>query len=205
MISLNIVTRCTRVENLKKIKESVDKKNSFNLKWWVLFDTRFNEHIDEDLIKDLISFGAIIKFFYSTPGDMGHSYLNEVFSEIGEGYIYALDDDNILHENFYVELYQILSNTDKKVIVFDQYVGGKDFSGVEVRSCSPENVKVTQIDFAQYVFHQSLTVHKKLRPNEYCADGYFAEELFNENSSIFLFLNKILCYYNFISNLQESL
>jgi len=205
MTSLNIVTRCTRVQNIQKIKKSIDIQNSFDLKWWILFDTRFNSNIDQDLIDDLISFGAIVKFFYSVPGDMGHSYLNEVFSEINEGFIYVLDDDNILHENFYSEIYPVISNTDKKIIVFDQYVGGKDFSGVEIRKSCLDNVKVTKIDFAQYVFHQSLTVNKKLRPMEYCADGYFIEELADENSDMFLFLGKVLCYYNYISNLEDGL
>jgi hypothetical protein len=118
MIKLNIVTRCTRIENLQRIKKSIDIKNSFNLKWWILFDTRFNENIDQNLLDELTSFDANLRFFHSDPGDMGHSYLNEVFSEIGDGFIYTLDDDNILHEDFYSEIYNTLSNTDKKVIIF---------------------------------------------------------------------------------------
>jgi len=58
MIKLNIVTRCTRIENLQRIKKSIDIKNSFNLKWWILFDTRFNENIDQNLLDELTSFDA---------------------------------------------------------------------------------------------------------------------------------------------------
>lgn len=202
MINLNIVTRCTRFEYLDKIYEQIFAPSNFKITWWILFDI-FNREINPELVVKLSKKNINLRFFYGVPGDMGHSYLNQIYDDIEDGYIYNLDDDNSLHENFYGEIFNLISDTQSKVIVFDQYIGGKDFSQLEVRTACPENMKVSRVDFAQILFHKSLTVDTKLVSNYYCADGVLIEELYQKHPNEFLFVNKILSYYNYFTNLFQ--
>lgn len=202
MIDLNIVTRCTRTSYLDLIEKQIftlDKFN-FNVIWWILFDLSIIK-FDPDVLVGFSKKNINLKFFYGVPGDMGHTYLNQIYSQINGGYIYNLDDDNNLHPNFYIELDSLLKEKYSPIIVFDQYVGGKDFSGLEIRQALPENMKVSKVDFAQIIFDKSFTEQVKLIPNNYCADGFFIEELYNKYSDKFLFANQTLSYYNYFTNL----
>jgi len=164
MINLHIVTRCTRISFLDQIHKKVFSTNKFNVTWWILFDLTARE-LDQDVLVKFSNSNINLRFFYGVPGDMGHTYLNDIYSQINDGYIYNLDDDNLLHENFYERLYEIIQTEFSSIIVFNQYVGGKDFSGLDVRIVSPENMKVSKIDFAQIVFNKSFTNEVKLVPN----------------------------------------
>jgi hypothetical protein len=201
MINLNIITRCTRTSFLDKIHDQIFSPSKFNVTWWILFDLTGRELDIETLIK-FSKKNINFKFFYGVPGDMGHTYLNEIYSQIEDGYIYNLDDDNLLHEDFYTKMYEYIENTSMPIIVFDQYIGGKDFSGLDVRIASPENMKVGKVDFAQIIFNKSLTENTKLVPNYYCADGVFIEELYQKYPEQFLFVNETISYYNYFTNLS---
>lgn len=130
---------------------------------------------------------------------MGHSYLNEVYQEM-DGFIYNLDDDNLLHENFYRSLDK-LGGWKQKVLVFNQYVGGMDFSGLDVRQARPENMRIGSVDFGQIVFDRSLTVDTKLIPDCYWADGQLIQDLYAKHPFEFLFIDEVLSYYNYFTNL----
>jgi hypothetical protein len=203
MINLNIITRCTRTSFLDKIYEQVFAPGKFNVTWWILFDLTDRE-FDLDVFVKFSKKNINLRFFYGVPGDMGHTYLNEIYSQIEDGYIYNLDDDNSLHENFYERIYNLIEQTSAQIIVFDQYVGGKDFSGLEVRSVSSENMKVSKVDFAQIVFKKHFSEDTKFVSNYYCGDGVFIEELYQKYSEEFLFVNEVLCYYNYFTNLFQS-
>ena len=77
-----------------------------------------------------------------------------VFSNSKEGYIYYLDDDNILHPDFIETVSQ--ETCKSQIYTFDQFVDGKDFTRLEYRIASPENTKYQGIDLAQLLFHHSV-------------------------------------------------
>ena len=94
-----------------------------------------------------------------------------------DGWIYHLDDDNLLHENFYKKIGDVKITEKTGAIIFSQKVGGIDFSGVDVRYANPKKVKVGKIDLAQWIIHSSL--HKgNLYGSGYTADGEFIEKLY---------------------------
>ena len=109
MIKLNIITRCTRPQFLQKVKESIFKTILFDIKWWVVFDTRVIKDIDADFLSDLQLLGGQSLFLKGEEGDMAHSLLSKVIDKIDDGFIYFLDDDNIMHENFYDVLSKSIS------------------------------------------------------------------------------------------------
>ena len=73
MVKFNIVTRCTRPQYLNKVKESIFTTSLFDIKWWVVFDTRVIKDIDADFLCDLHSIGGQSLFFKGDEGDLKES------------------------------------------------------------------------------------------------------------------------------------
>lgn len=199
MIKLNIITRCTRLNFIKKVKESIFNTKLFDIKWWVAFDTRVIKDIDADFLTELQSLGGEAYFVKGEDGDMAHSILSTIIDKIEDGFVYFLDDDNIIHENFYQKINQsILENPNKKGFIFSQKVSGKDFTGLDVREANPNNVRVQHIDMAQFLLRRDLIGDTRFVKGDYKADGYFIEDIYKNNKEDFFFIKDILCYYNYL-------
>ena len=195
----NIITRCSRTKNLLKVKDSIFNQSS-NVMWYVYFDTLHLKDIDADLLTQLQDPNIKITFKKSIPGDYGHQFINEAIDSIESGWIYVLDDDNILHEDFIQTLTsKIKENPDKRAFIFDQKVDGKDFTKLDIRVAKTENMKVQHIDMAQFILRRDLIGEMRLKSGDYKADGYFIEEIYKMNPEDFFFINQILCYYNFLT------
>jgi glycosyltransferase involved in cell wall biosynthesis len=201
---INIITRCTRLSNLCKIKESIYNTEAFIIKWYVCFDTSIIKSIDSDILSMLYESGCIIKYFNGIKGDFGHQIINRCIDEINSGFIYILDDDNLIHENFYERIDYFISSENKLAFVFNQKIGCVDFTGLDVREARPENMKVQKIDMAQFILHRDLIGDTKMASMDYKADGIFIENLYNEKPNDFFFIDEILCYYNFFQKKSST-
>jgi glycosyltransferase involved in cell wall biosynthesis len=201
---LNVITRCSRLKNLLKVSESIINQNKFDLRWFVVFDKNAIDKINIDVIEKLQSINAIVKFEKSIPGDHGHQFINLCLDEINDGWVYVLDDDNIIHEDFYEDIHTtITTNQDKRGIIFHQKIGGIDFTGQDVRISSPDDVRVSKIDMAQFVLRRDLIGNNRIELGKYVADGIFIESIYNQNPNDFIFLDKILCYYNYFKQISS--
>jgi len=200
MINLNIVTRCTRLKYINDVKNSIFNTDKFEITWWLIFDTRNLKEIDADFLESLQSVNCKTLFYKGEDGDFGHQLVNKVFDQISDGFVYMLDDDNIIHEDFYENIHEsIIKNPEKRGFIFSQKVGGRDFSGLDVRMGSPENTKVSHIDMAQFILRRDLIRSYRIDPMNYIADSIFIEKIYTENKDDFFFINKILCHYNYLS------
>jgi glycosyltransferase involved in cell wall biosynthesis len=191
-MNLHIITRCTRVENLPKVKNSLP----FDAYWHIIFDTSTVQNLETSFLEEYSE--NFLYFWRSFPGDMAHQLINRVIEEIpGEDWIYILDDDNEMHPELISTLEsQLESFPEAEGFIFSQYVGGKDFTKLEIREARPENVKVQGIDMAQFLLKRSLIGEKRFVPGTYVSDGIFIEELYRENKEKFIFVDKVLCNYN---------
>lgn len=201
MNTLHIITRCSRTKNILKVKDSIfgNKPDDFEIFWHITFDTTILKDISFDILSELENDFITLKFAKSIPGDFGHSFINTSLDKIHNGWIYVLDDDNILHPNLLKSISEHIEEfPEKRGFIFNQKVDGKDFTGLEYRESTPENVKVQKIDMAQFLLKRELIGEKRLISGEYKADGYFIEELYNENSEDFIFIDEVLCYYNYL-------
>lgn len=206
MIHLEVITRCTRQEHLKSVLVSIlPGGKNIQVSWNILFDTSVIKKIDHDeldsmilLTKQFSNFSINVYEWEGTPGDFGHGLYNRCVDSINENsWVYAVDDDNEMHKDFYDKIIQAIENNPKcEAIAFSQYIGGKDFTKLEYRVATPYNMKVTQIDFAQVVIKKSLMKEKRLVPMMYVADGIFIENLFNDNPGKWVILPDVLCNYN---------
>jgi glycosyltransferase involved in cell wall biosynthesis len=199
-MKLSIITRCSRLNNLRKVKDSIFTTDKFDITWYVMFDSTVLKDVDAEILAEIQEKQSKIFFIKSIPGDFGHQMINKAISDIQEGFIFVLDDDNIIHEDFYENLYtSIRNNPDKRGFVFNQRIDGKDFTGQEIRYCAPERMKVSQVDMAQVVFERGLIGDIRLNPMNYIADSIYIEEVYNRsNPDDFYFINTIMCYYNYL-------
>ena len=194
-MKFSIITRCTRLNNIECVKDSIFSNTTKNTKidWHIVFDTKMLKDIDAELLNRLDDENTTLHF---RKGDgWGLSQLNDIIKSV-DGWIYHLDDDNLLHPNFYKSIESnYKKNPDTLAFIFSQWVGGIDFSGLEVREAKHENVAVSKIDLAQWLIHSDLHENQEYGSG-YVADGEFITQLYKNVASKFTFINEVLCNYN---------
>lgn len=200
---LNIITRCTRTTKIKEIFDSfIDKSNYFEIKWFVIFDLTSLVDIPTDILSFLKD-KASIRFYESDPSDFGHQMINKTIDEIDDGIVYILDDDNILHPNFFPLLEDWFDNYwDLDGLLFNQKIGGIDFTGQDIRQVDPNDVKVGKIDMAQFCLKRKLIGSFRIPPNNYVADGVFIQNIYATHTERFLIKDEIGCYYNYYKQVE---
>jgi|TARA_B110000908_G_scaffold158416_1_gene199510 glycosyltransferase involved in cell wall biosynthesis len=201
-MKIHVITRSTRLQNLKTVKESTFNKipKGVKIEWHVVFDTATLKDIDAELLSDLKD---NLTNYYFKRGDadgMLYPQCSEIISKFKSGWVYFLDDDNIIHNGFYDYILDISNkNPEKKVHVVSQNVENKDFSGLDYRMGSPEFTKKHQIDLAQYIVHTDVYNKEgyKFLP-DYCADGILIESVHRNNPEWFTYTPTVLSHYNYL-------
>jgi O-antigen biosynthesis protein len=211
-MKINILTRCTRIQNLQKIKESIFiERFDVQVDWHVVFDIDALKEISFDVL-NILSDENIFIHYHTLDGKKAdksggwHINLNSIISNL-DGWIYILDDDNILHKDFYESVFKShLLKKDKLIFLFNQEVGGRDFTGLQTRIIDVSKIKVGQIDTAQFIIHTD--VFNKLNfkfGTGYVADGEFIEKVFNSNPYLFDKIDKVISHYNALNNERKPL
>ena len=177
---LSIITPCYRQSNLKKLYESInfDKID----KWIIVYDTskdRKYEYIYVDNPKIIET--------ECTGGVYGHPQRNHGMKLVDDGFIYFLDDDNIIHPDFW----SIVSSLDDQYFyTFDQL--RNKYGGILYGN----NIKVKHIDTAMYIVHKKHIKDILFKTNLYDADGHFICDILRQNAQSHIYIQKIACYYN---------
>lgn len=199
---LNIITRCSRVENLKLVQESLEPLPDY-VNWFVIVDTNSVQKIPTEI---LTSIRCTFKFcesnndlLYPAISKLIKKNIPPLFENVRTGsveksYVYILDDDNIIHPDFF-KFYESIKNTGKGYI-FNQKVDGKDFTGLDIRVAKEENMKLQGVDAAQFLF--PVDFFKYDFEPDYAADGIFIEKVYPEIKDRVEFVDKTLCYYNYL-------
>ena len=198
--TLNILTRCTRPNNLLKVKESVftDIPKNLKIKWHVIFDVAPLKDIDAELLSELTNEDTQLYFIKGGDGGLLYPQSTEILKKMNQtSWFYFLDDDNILHENFYKYMSTALDEDGKNIHVVSQKVAGKDFTRLDIRVASPENTGFRKTDIAQVVIKTKL-IHTYEFGSNYAADGYFIESVIQDAPDTFSYHNEILSYYNYL-------
>ncbi len=201
----HIITRCSRLNNLDKVKESIFGDYGVDIKWYIIFDTARLKDIPADLLFRLNDDRIQLHFVESNGSDYLYPQMGEIASKFNNGYVVIVDDDNIVHPQFFDEVENSIeeSNDTHKVFVVNQFVGGKDFTGLDVREAKPENMKYQGVDIAQVVFHHSIFNQYQFT-GHYAGDGFLIEQIHNENPQWFKYITKELCYYNHLQKTPKA-
>jgi glycosyltransferase involved in cell wall biosynthesis len=180
---INIITPCCRSDNLDIIIKSIN----FELidKWYIIYDTSK----DRTYVKKFQDNPKVEEHFCSDIGSVGHPQRNYGLNLINDGFVYFLDDDNIIHPEFW----NIVPTLDiNYYYTFDQQ---RLYEGMLLKG---NQFKIKSIDTAQFIVPKQLIKNLTFDINKYEADGIFIikiNELYPKNH---MYISKIACYYNYL-------
>jgi hypothetical protein len=177
---LNIITPCSRPENLKLIGESINIPKE-NYRWIVVCDS-------ETMISDdLIPKNCEIYNYKDVNSTSGNAQRNLAIDMVSHGHIYFNDDDTLMHP----ELWDNIKNLSNDFISFQQ-----SDKNSQIRLLG-NNVSVGYIDSHNFVTSHDIVNDTRFILNKYDADGYFAVECFSKSKNP-IYLNKVLSIYNLL-------
>jgi hypothetical protein len=176
---LNIITPCSRPENLHTISQSINIPKE-NYRWIVIFD------MDNLPAQNLIPENCETYLHRNPISITGHAQRNFAIEKIDQGFIYSNDDDTIIHPELWAN---IQDKTDYDFIHFQQ----ENLDG-SIRLYS-NVIEVEQIDSHNFIFKVDLLEDTKWHIDRYNADGYIAKEIYARSKHP-LYLNKVLSTYN---------
>jgi len=177
---LNIITPCSRPENLHKISESINIPRE-NYRWIVVFD------MEEFPDKNLIPENCEIYLHKNPLSIVGHSQRNFALDLITNGYIYFNDDDTLIHS----DLWENIKDLSSDFISFIQL-----HKSGEIR-LNGDIIKVDYIDSHNFLVSKEIIGDTKFFIERYDADGYFAEECYRKSKNI-THIDKPLSIYNLL-------
>lgn len=195
---INIITPCCRPKNLAKIYDSIN----FDLinTWFIIYDTTKNRKYQ----KQFKDHPKIIEVECSDKSISGNAQRNLGLKLVKDGFIYFLDDDNIIHPNFW---YIVLELDINYLYTFDQLRvedGNEEpwelFKNEKGKILYGDTVALRKIDIAQYIVHTSMIRDTKFDLDIYWADGVFIENIYKRFSNNHTYISEIAAYYN---NIKE--
>jgi len=193
---ITIITPSYRQENLNKIYHSLNF--DYIDEWIIVYDTnKVNENINKLYLENENS-DKISEYFYKGIGISGNSQRNFGLKKIKnkDTYLYYLDDDNIIHPDFYKILSIIGEN---KLCTFNQLnkiCGNKD------KILLGNNIEINKIDTAMFLLDFKLNKLIKWNNHNYNSDGYYIKEIFQNNKNNWIYINNLLCYWNKLNDID---
>ena len=154
-------------------------------RWTVVYDTS-QQHNLEVGFADM---PKIKEIFFQAEGVKGNSQRNRALDDIKHGLVYFLDDDNVIHPNFWKILPNIMLG---HITTFDQARTAHD-GGI----LKGDKVVVNAIDTAMFVIDRALIGTTRFLPSEYNADGIFAQEVLNQHPDSHVYIPEIAAFYNY--------
>lgn len=187
MPKLTIITACSRPDNLETLAESIlPGRDLFDITWRVVFDGMKVQP------RPLPLGGAVATIAVCKQSVVGNYQKNEGLNSTKDGWVYFLDDDNIIHPDFFPAIRRAIEETDASAFVFGQ-AGGVS---AETANPCPEHMHVDMIDLAQICLTRDLIGERRFQLNAYNADGLLYQQLYAAFPRDFVFINRPLCYYN---------
>jgi len=192
-MQIDIITPCTRGENLDTINNSlVEGMGDISYKWIVVIDGKN----PGDLGIQLQLYPNTKYYAHSSEnfrlGLSGNPQRNFGISKAKGDYLYFLDDDNILHPSLFKNTRDLLDG-DKAVIVNQVWPNG------QIRlTAHPTHMDVGGIDTAQGIIPRYMLEDIRWDVHNYCADGVLYNQIFKRFPDKFIFVNSGLSFYNYL-------
>jgi hypothetical protein len=196
--TIHLVTAVSRPQNLPRIYNSIRhslEKTDLTAEW-ILVGDRW---------KDLESVPEIGTKFYrlnitktvdnfSGPSPYGIRQKNLGMGMIKQGYFHCLDDDNIVHPNFFSGIEPDVK-AGTQAICFNQ----KRWDMLGTLQADPRLMDYGQIDNTMFVVDIGLIGAKRYSLEDAGKEDWlFFSQLHAEHPKQFVFLKKTIAYYNYI-------
>ena len=184
-MELSIVTACSRPHFLPKLYESIDFDKI--KQWIIVYDTskgyKFQQlYPDNPKILELESEKPTL--IGGVPKTMG-------IQLIESGFVYIMDDDNIVHPDFW-KLIDSMEFDSRYFYTFNSFICA-DGSVLYGNQC-----KTGTIDTSQYIIPRNM-IGTNIWDDTYDGDGKFIEKVYNANKDKLFYINKVCSYYNFLT------
>lgn len=173
-----ITTPCSRPENLEQISQSIPS----NCKWIVLYDNKVK-----------INFNINNAQFIYCPntgfvGADGRNYFLTNYNINDDDWIYSLDDDNIIHPDFFSIIEKYL-NKNYSIIHWGQL---KKNNQIRLEP----KLELNKIDAACFIIKWKYNKNIRYAIDAYNCDGIYAIDC--SNNGPVLKLDQYICYYNYL-------
>lgn len=192
MINLTLVTACMRPYNLTLMQESINPiPDNINLIWLIVFDTSKVEPGPQEIL-DL----PYVKYSVcpNTTASVGGVQKNHALTLIeGDPWVYFLDDDTIMHPNFYSILSKVPE--DKRGVLM-----GMNRSKTGASPLIAGQIAAGHIDTGCFILKRSLIGKTKLYDKTLCTeDFYLIRDCWSKDHRSFITINEEGSYFNQIS------
>jgi hypothetical protein len=178
---IHIITPCTRPENLSAMQQSIPPECT----WTIVLDASVTEMPEGGELKATVYRSPSTGHFGNSNRNfaLDHMYFDDL------DWIYILDDDNIVHPDWYARV-STLNDADLNMVSW-----GQVWQNNNVRLQPTQNPKVGNTDTSCYMVRGRIM--QKLRYElEYVADGILAERVAQQGGHLCLYEN--LGYYNYL-------
>jgi len=181
MNPLTIITPCSRPENLQHLKQSI--KFDQVSQWIIVYDNTKNSFLK------LFNHPKILELPSNLISLAGHAQRNLAIDKTSDGLIYNLDDDNIIHPNFW----RILPNFSATKINLFNIENHPRFNHLNLSNPGPGTV-----DTSMFCIDRKLIGEKRWLPHLYSADGVFVASI-NTNLNSLKIFDETASYYNYLT------
>jgi hypothetical protein len=191
---IHLVTAVSRPENLPRIQRSIAlslRKSMLKAKWLLVVDDPSVQVPSGD------GFDVEKLVYPGGPSKLGIAQKNFGMDHIQDGFYHCLDDDNIVHPDFFQGFARHWAVWPaKQAFVVCQ----KRWDGVGDLQAAPHRmIERAKIDNTMFVVSKSLIGSRRYDPKEAgYEDFYFFRNLYLAHPDEFVFVNEFLAYYNFI-------
>jgi len=179
---LNIITPCSRPENLHTIAASINIPKE-NYRWIVVADL---DEIDQSYVPE----NCEIYLYRNSKSTVGHAQRNFALDLITIGHVYMNDDDTIIH----ADLWKNICNLDSDFISFMQ--NNPD----STLRLAGDRIQIGYIDSHNFIVSRHAIGDLKWNIEKYDADGYFANDVYLKIRSYdptrITYIPKVLSIYN---------
>jgi hypothetical protein len=182
-MKITIITPCSRPQNLKEIFLSINF--DYVDKWIIVYDTTRGR----TYTKQFEDHPNILEEECCDPGISGNPQRNHGLRLVLEGFVYFLDDDNIVHP----DLWAILPSLDEDYFyTWDQLRGEQVIEG--------SAIEYRQVDTAMFLVPKKICKNLKWFTEFYEADYIFIRTIYYHNPTKHQYIAKTLSYYNKLTN-----
>jgi hypothetical protein len=187
---LTIVTPCFRQENLDIVFKSINF--DITKQWIIVYDPT-----KPSIVKPHFNHPQISEFHmeYSEPWSWcGNSQRDFAINKINSGWIYFLDDDNVMHKKFW-KLFLTISLPH--FYTFDMQCKYE-----EILFSKGGNISHGHIDTAMFLVHKEhiRDIKWSEAQNERGGDFKFIKNINDTNPEMHVYIPQEACYHNFIDN-----
>ena len=180
---LSVITACSRKDNLQAIYESIDFRIIHM--WYIIYDTSKGRSYTHQFKGN----AKIKEIDYDKEGVCGHPQINHAIDLIEDGFVYIVDDDNIIHDDFW----KTYKNLDS------DYIYTWDQNRVrEKRIAKGDKIQLFLIDTSQFIVPRKYIGDIRWDNYKRNADFKFINTIHKKYSKKFKYINKTLCYHNYL-------